>query len=103
VQRASQTRLNVLACPGTERFERSGQRASQTSLCFSSVWSVWSAWKMSFEEIISEVQGKPEIWISHHPLYKSRATAKKTWNEIVLNSPNNFLFYYNTWILLFTE
>jgi hypothetical protein len=55
------------------------QRAGQTSLCFSSIWSVW---KMSFEEIISEIQGKPEIWLSRHPLYKSRATAKKTWNEI---------------------
>ena len=61
--------------------QMSVQRAGQTSLCFSSVWSVW---KMSFEEIISEVQGKPEIWLSCHPLYKSRATAKKAWNEIAV-------------------
>jgi hypothetical protein len=57
------------------------QRAGQASLCFSSVWSVW---KMSFEEIISEVQGKPEIWLSRHPLYKSWATEKKTWDETAL-------------------
>jgi hypothetical protein len=85
VERASQTRLNILACPETERFERSGQRAllalrracgvQVKPVCFSSVW------KMSFEEIISEVQGKPEIWLSRHPLYKSWGTAKKTWNE----------------------
>lgn len=39
---------------------------------------------MSFEEIILEVQGKLEMWLSRHPLYKSRATAKKTWNEIAV-------------------
>lgn len=37
---------------------------------------------MSFEEIITEIQLKPELWMSSHPLFKNRITKSKSWKEL---------------------
>ncbi|CAK1589231.1 unnamed protein product [Parnassius mnemosyne] len=37
---------------------------------------------MSFEEIISEIQAKPEMWCSSHRLYKNRVVKAKVWREL---------------------
>lgn len=38
---------------------------------------------MSFEEIISEIQEKPNIWTSAHP-YKNRILRAKAWRELAM-------------------
>ncbi|KAF5280206.1 hypothetical protein FQR65_LT15030 [Abscondita terminalis] len=37
---------------------------------------------MSFEEIISEIQAKPEMWLSSHSLYKNRIVKAKVLREL---------------------
>nr|CAI5826740.1 unnamed protein product [Callosobruchus analis] len=37
---------------------------------------------MSFEEIITEIQIKPELWMSSHPLFKNRIIKSKSWKEL---------------------
>ena len=37
---------------------------------------------MSFEELITAIQNKPEIWMSKHVLYKNRLVKAKIWNEL---------------------
>lgn len=37
---------------------------------------------MSFEEIITAIQNKPEIWMSKHVLYKNRIVKAKIWKEL---------------------
>nr|CAH7732098.1 unnamed protein product [Callosobruchus chinensis] len=38
--------------------------------------------QMSFEEIITEIQIKPELWMSSHPLFKNRIIKSKSWKEL---------------------
>lgn len=54
--------------------------AGQSRLCFLCV--AVAVCVMSFEEIISAVQSKPEIWLSSHPLYKIMRVATEIWNKL---------------------
>jgi Alcohol dehydrogenase transcription factor Myb/SANT-like len=35
-----------------------------------------------FEEIIAEVQSRPELWLSRHAHFKNRMITKKIWSDI---------------------
>lgn len=52
----------------------------QTSLLFCS--GDKSVRIMSFEEIISEIQNKPEIWLSSHSLNNNKIVKARVWREL---------------------
>lgn len=37
---------------------------------------------MSYEDIISAVKSRPEIWQSRHPNFKKRLAEGQAWNEL---------------------
>ena len=49
---------------------------------------------MSFEDIICEVQSRPEVWLSSHQAYKNRMIKMKVWKEIsmILGLEGNHIY-----------